>query len=107
MKTIPKSVYETPKPREQRSEHEYADTNDVYHSYVELKDDGSTSYGQQNDAQSTGFNNDSYLKVPSNIPLNANDVNISMLGVDNEGYLDPKKSPNFGRKLPEIPHERL
>jgi len=103
----PKSVYQMPKPAGETYDHVYAETTEVYHPYLELTGDGLNSFTSSENLVKSPSNQNS-LATPtighgkSNGMANNSTV---MLTVDDE-YLEPARTPNFGRKLPQIPSEQ-
>lgn len=104
----PKSVYQIPKPAAETYDHVYAETTEVYHPYLELRDDGFSSLTSSENLVKSPSNQNS-LATPTIVNGESNGLannSTVMLTVDNE-YVEPARTPNFGRKLPQIPSERM
>lgn len=103
----PKSVYQLPKPAGETYDHVYAETTEVYHPYLELTDDGFSSLNSSENLVKSPSNQNSLVTLTighgtSNGMANNSTVTLT---VDDE-YLEPDRTPNFGRKLPQIPSEQ-
>ena len=103
----PKSVYQIPKPAGETYDHVYAETTEVYHPYLELIDDGFSSLNSSENLVKSPSNQNS-LATPTIGHRKSNGMannSTVMLTVD-DGYIEPARTPNFGRKLPQIPSEQ-
>ncbi|CAC5402012.1 unnamed protein product [Mytilus coruscus] len=98
--------YEIPRRDSRVYDHIYAQSTDVYHPYLEIRDGSVSGYNGQN-GQFTSMQESNFqpVNLPNDIKetVNTNDITISTVNLGTNGYIEPARTPNFGRKLPDIP----
>ena len=105
---IPKSGYEMQKPARETCDNVYTDTTEVYHTYFELTNGGFSSFTSSENLVESPSNENS-LATPTVGHEKSNDMannSTVMLTVDDDDYLEPVRTSNFGRKLPQLPSEQ-
>lgn len=101
--------YEIPRRDSRVYDHIYAQSTDVYHPYLDIRDSSVTGYngynGQNGQLTSTQESNIRPVSLPNDIKqtVDTNDINISTVNLGTNEYIEPARPPNFGRKLPDIP----
>ncbi|XP_071157384.1 uncharacterized protein [Mytilus edulis] len=101
--------YEIPRRDSRVYDHIYAQSTDVYHPYLDIRDSSVSGYngynGQNGQLTSTQESNFRPVSLPNDIKqtVDTNDINISTVNLGTNEYIEPARTPNFGRKLPDIP----
>ena len=98
-----KSVYEQPR-TDEVYDHIYTESTGVYHPYLELYDDNHKTTSDKSSENGTLRTSEERNKSDDYVQPNSNTSYISFVnqGVNSE-YVEPIKTQNFGRKLPQIP----